>query len=44
MRRSIEGTAKMKVSSGNFVMAQPKGLQNGEDFGIQESYVASTRT
>ena len=28
----IRGTAKMKVSSGNFVMAQPKGLQNGEDF------------
>ena len=28
----VRGTAKMKVSSGNFVMAQPKGLQNGEDF------------
>jgi len=28
----VRGTAKMKVSSGNFVMAQPKGLQDGEDF------------
>ena len=28
----VRGTAKMTVSSGNFVMAQPKGLQDGEDF------------